>query len=297
MDSFWIAQIRDLLEHMSPDEVKQALRASLGKDHLELDKIMALVDRELTAGLKGLTKRAQALYEIWVNIKGTPILFSRPKSEEEKTQHLIKLLYEQRRKKEDITVRRAQSFDYVGFGQDQMQSNFATPNSEGETGPGTSVGTDGMQGPGGSYFQKALTLKERAKRKREEEKRRREQRMNLVEKLSQAKEPPKPGGKIRGKPGDQIQNVEDTIEDAKTKITKDIDTVSREVGDTEDSTGVSTDNMTNKTKKVKDKSKEMGDTVKQISDETEDNANKIEDSTDKANQAVEKLEDTLDRLT
>lgn len=260
MDSFWTAQIRDLLEHMSPDEAKNALYTSLGRDNPKLNEIMRLVDKEITiASIKGLAK----------------------------------------------TVRRAQSFDYVGFGGDQMQSNFATPNSEGEVGPGTSVGTDGIQGPGGSYMQRALILKERARRKREEEKKRREKRLAMLDRLAADENPnpvpPTPGGKIkRGpgavRPGDTMRDVEDTIEDVRKEVTDDTDAVSREVDETEQDTDTSTENMTDKTKKVKDKSKEMGDTVKQISDETEENADKIEESTDRANEAAEGLEDTINRM-
>lgn len=306
MDNFWIAQINDLLDSLPPEEVKDALRSSISET-VDSEKIISLVDQQVqlrVSHLLGLSKSAQdeePMYEIWVQMRSNKLLFSRPKNDDELTKHLSKILHESVNppKRKDIEVRkinpnskRAQT-DYVGFGNDQAQSNFATPNSEGETGAGTSVSTDGLQGPGGSYLQRALLLKERQKKKRtdqgieeagetkEEMQERRKQRAALTIRIAA-----KPGDMLSG-PKRSTQETVDTVEDAKEDIIKDTETVQKEV----EETTTKTDDSTQKTTK---KTKDMSDTVEEVSDNTEESSTEIQNSANEANDAVTKLKKTIE---
>lgn len=316
---FWKAQIQELLVHLTPEQVKKEIASSISSDHPDFDQIMNLVDEQLTvSSIASFVKQASPMYEIWVNVKGKQLLYSRPKTEREKTQHINRLLHEQKRSEDDILVREAQSFDYVGFGQDQAQSNFATPNSEGETGPGTAVPTEGLQGPGGSYWSRALNRKERIKKKRQQEqklreylqqeeeeekedsKKRRAKRVGLITRIAQSTGPrvPRPGNKLDnpGLAGNDMRDIEDTVEDARKDIQDDIKDVSNEIEDTRDRSENQTKEITDNTTQTTQTVQETSDTVKQISDETEQTSNDLQQTVDQTNQTLDSLNDTIDKL-
>jgi len=300
MNSFWRAQIADLLEHLEPKDVEDLLYEQYG-NHPDIEQIISIVG-QASACIKGFTKKAydelpiwKPGLEIWIEIAGKKMLYSRPSSLEDFEQQLDELRREKGKEKKIIHF--AQS--YVGFGNEQGQSNFAIPNSEGEVGPGTASSQDSTQAPDGSYTGRVNMRKDRQLQKKDKEvkekeeelekalKKRRKQRAFVIQRLAT-----KPGSALSG----VTETVQDAADDVK-KDTKEIDTGVEEVEDsvTENSSDIS--QTTKKTKtKVTDTSKDMTKTVKEVSDETANQADKIEDSTDKAVKSIKRLDDAMNNF-